>query len=82
MHDFNLFERWYLDFTSDYLFPLAGLVYHEWYKLFVFFLFVAFWHQLGRVVFQNLSYVGLSTAVLEAAGRVPKQGFPTRRRAS
>lgn len=67
MHDFNLIERWFLNFTSDYLFPLAGLVYHEWYKLFVLFMFVAFWHQLGRVVFQNLSYVGLSKAVLDAA---------------
>lgn len=71
MYSNNLIEGWFLD-AARAMYPLAELLYHDWYQLFVFFLFTSFCHRLARVVFQNMSLVGVPQTELDAA----RQRYP------
>ena len=68
MYSDNLIEQWYLEIARA-MYPLASLLYHHWFFLFVFFFVTSFCRRLGRVVFQNMSLVGIPKTDLDAERR-------------
>lgn len=72
MHELGLIDGLFIDAAKAVL-PLARVAYLEWYYLLVLFVVVSFCHQLGLMVFDNLSYVGLPKAERDAARKRSEQ---------